>query len=160
MKSIIIYYSFSGNTKFVAARLGEFLRERGEVDLIDLKAKDESASFFGQAARAFRHLKASLEPVNFDLQQYDLICLGSPVWAFGPAPAMNAYLDKCYGLENKKIILFTTYGSGTGNGRCLDYMQAIVQQKRAGEVRRFSIQQAKVKEKDFVLAQIKAILPL
>ncbi|MFH1199160.1 MAG: flavodoxin [Candidatus Omnitrophota bacterium] len=160
MKSVVIYYSFSGNTRLVAVSLREFLSLRGEVDFLDLKVKDESSSFLGQAARAFRHIKADLQPVNFNLQQYDLICFGSPVWAFGPAPAINAYLDKCYGLENKKVVLFTTYGSGTGNKRCLDYMQGIVRQKGAGIINRFSIQQFKIKEKDFILSEIRKILPL
>jgi flavodoxin len=158
MKSIIIYYSYNGNTKKVSYVLSEYLKPRSEIEFIELKGLDESSSFFGQCQRAFRHKKAVIQPVNFDLSSYDLICMGTPVWAFGPAPAMNTYLDKCSGVENKLAILFTTYGSGTGNERCLNYMQGILAKKGAREFKRFSIQQFKVKDKDFVLSKIRQIL--
>lgn len=157
MKSVIIYYSYSGNTKLVAGVLNEYLSSKGEVEIVELKALDESDKFVSQAARAFWKKRAQIQPVNPDLKNYDLICLGTPVWAFGPAPAMNTYLDNCAGLEGKEIILFTTYGSGTGNERCLDYMQKILSQKGAKGFKRFSIQQGKVKYQEFVLSKIKEI---
>ena len=160
MQSIIIYYSYSGNTQKVANILTEYLKLKGEVDIIELKGLDESDKFLAQAVRAFRHKRAEIQPVNFNLSRYDLICLGSPVWAFGPAPAINTYLDKCFGLEGKDVVLFTTYGSGTGNERCLNYMQDILAKKGAKEFNRFSIQQFKVSDKDFVLNKIKEITRL
>jgi flavodoxin len=155
MRSIIIYYSYSGNTRRVAEFLAEYLKVKGEVAVIGLKPQDESDKFFRQCLRGFKHIKAELGPVNFDLSPYDLICFGTPVWAFGPAPAMNAYLDKCFGLKGKEVVLFTTYGSGVGNKRCLDYMQDILVQKEVKEVKRFSVQQFKVNDTGFILAQIK-----
>lgn len=160
MKSAIIYYSFSGNTKKVAEVLAEYLKGRGEVELTALKCLDESSNFFTQAIRAFRHKKGELALMNFDLSTYDLICLGTPVWAFGPAPAINTYLDKCFGLEGKSVILFTTYGSGTGNQRCLNYMQNILAKKGAKDFKEFSIQQFKVNDKNFVVSKIKEIAPV
>lgn len=157
MKSIIVYYSYSGNTKKAAQALAEYLKDKGEAELISLQPLDESNSFFGQGNRAFRHVRAKIEPAKFDLSCYDLICLGSPVWAFGPAPAMNTYLDRCSGIEGKKIILFSTYGSGTGNQRCLNYMREILSKKGAKEFKQFSIQQFKVKDKEFVLSKIKEV---
>jgi flavodoxin len=155
MKSIIIYYSYSGNTKKVAGILGEYLRQKGQVDHLELMCLDESKSFLGQCRRAFAHTKGQVQPLNFDLTNFDLVCFGTPVWAFGPAPAMNTCLDKCPGVENKEIVLFTTYGSGTGNQRCLNYMQNILAKKGARDFKKFSIQQFKVDNKEFVLSVIK-----
>jgi flavodoxin len=160
MKSIVIYYSYTGNTKKVAAVLAGYLKEKSEVEIIELKSLDEARSFLGQAARAFWKKRAQIQPVNFDLKDFDLICLGTPVWAFAPAPAMNTYLDNCAGLEGKDIILFTTYGSGTGNKRCLNYMQEILSQKGAREFKKFSIQQFKVNDQNFILYRIKEVLSL
>ena len=154
MKSAVIYYSYSGNTKLVAETLSLYLSGKGEVQVVDLQALDESRSFFGQCKRAFWHKRAKLKPAKFDLSGYDVICFGTPVWAFGPAPAMNAYLDRCGGVTGKKVILFTTYGSGTGNQRCLNFMQAILAKKGAQAFSRFSIQQFKVKDKEFILSEI------
>ena len=158
MRSIIIFYSYSGNTKKVAEVLVNYLKEKGEVELVELRALDESSNFFAQARRAFYKKRAKLSAVNFDLTKYDTVCLGTPVWAFAPAPAMNAYLDKCVGLEGKSLILFSTYGSGTGNNRCLNYMQGILVKKGVKVFKRFSIQQGKVMDKEFVLSKIKQVV--
>ena len=157
MKSAVIYYSYSGNTKQVANLLVEHLNSQGEVNKIELTPLDESKSFLGQCRRAFSHARAKVEPVNFDLSGFDLICLGTPVWAFGPAPAMNTYLDNCSGVAGKDVILFSTFGSGTGNERCLNYMQDILSKKGSSNFNSFSIQQSKVGNREFVLSKIKEI---
>ena len=154
MKSVIVYYSYSGNTKKVAGVLAEALRKKGETEELELVALDEPGSFLGQCGRAFRHMEARIQDVNFDLSKYDLICFGTPVWAFGPTPALNTYLDKCSGIQGKEVILFSTYGSGAGKDKCLDYMQKILSGKGATGFKRFSIQQGKVDKKEFVASEI------
>ncbi|MFC1804321.1 flavodoxin family protein [Candidatus Omnitrophota bacterium] len=154
MRSAVIYYSYSGNTKKVAKVLIGRLKEKGEVDIIELTALDESNKFFSQCARAIRHKRAQIAPVNPDLSGYDLICLGTPVWAFAPAPAVNTFLDECSGVGAKPAVLFTTYGSGTGKERCADYMQQILTKKGVGNFKRFSVQQSKVDDKEFVLSKM------
>ncbi|HTZ11583.1 MAG TPA: NAD(P)H-dependent oxidoreductase [Candidatus Margulisiibacteriota bacterium] len=158
MKSAVIYYSFSGNTRKVAMILSEYLRRLGEVSVIELKAPGESNNFFTQAGKAFRHKREEIETVELDLAGYDLISLGTPVWAFGPAPAMNSCLDRCSGIKGKRVILFTTYGSGTGNERCLNYMQQILLSKGASSFERFSIQQSKSNDKESVLNEITKVV--
>jgi len=61
------------------------------------------------------------------------------------------------GCENKGVVLFTTYGSGTGNERCLRFMQGLLAKKGARTLNTF-VQQSKVKDKEFVLSKIKEIL--
>jgi NAD(P)H-dependent FMN reductase len=158
MKSLIIYYSYSGNTKKVAGYLREYLGQRGQADIAELKAPDETNSFLGQCRRAFLRKRARIEPLNYDPGKYDLICLGAPVWAFAPPPAMNTYLDQVQNIQGKEVVLFTTYGSGTGNNRCLNYMRRLLMKKGAESFRRFSLQQVKVNDRDFVMARIGAIL--
>ena len=160
MKSLVVYYSYSGNTKKVALALEELLRTKGEVVVTELKAQDESASFIKQCRRAFSKVRAKIEPVNSSLSGYDVVCLGSPVWAFAPAPAVNTFLDNCSGLEGKEVVLFTTYGSGTGNGRCLVYMKNALLKKGATKCEHFSIQQSKVSDAGAVAAKIKEKLSL
>ncbi|MDI6758497.1 MAG: flavodoxin [Candidatus Omnitrophota bacterium] len=157
MKSAIIYYSYSGNTRKVADVLFEELKKEYEVDVIELKAIDESDEFLKQASRAFWRKKAAIQNVNFGLSSYDLVCFGTPVWAFGPAPAINTYLDNCIGTEGKEIVLFTTYGSGAGNKHCLKIMQKELNKKGAKDFRCFSVQQLKTNDKEFVLSQIKKL---
>jgi flavodoxin len=157
MKSIVVYYSYSGNTRKVAEILAEHLAEKYETQTLELKPLDESKNFFVQGGRAYRHIRAELDDVNFDLASYDLICLGTPVWAFTSTPAINAYAQACEGLVNKTVILFTTSG-GIGDKRCLDYLQGILSKKGAGIFKCFSIWCPKVEQKDFVLSKIKQAL--
>lgn len=157
MKTLIIYYSYSGNTKKVAEYLRAYLEQKGRVDIIELKAQDEANSFFGQCRRAFRRARATIEPLNCNFSDYDLICFGSPVWAFAPAPAINTCLDQAQNIQGKEIILFTTFGSGTGNTRCLNYMQKILADKGVRSFKRFSVQQCKVGYREFVDTQIQTV---
>ncbi|MBL7081094.1 MAG: NAD(P)H-dependent oxidoreductase [Candidatus Omnitrophica bacterium] len=150
MQAIIIYYSYTGNTRRVSQFLYEYLKEKGEVDLIELSPLDESNAFLTQAVRARLHKQAKLPSVNFDLSRFDLICFGSPVWAFASVPAMNTYLNKCLGLEGKDVLLFVTYGSGLGVSSCLDYMQSLLSRKGIKQFKRISFQEKKVSNKDFI----------
>lgn len=160
MKAIIIYYSYTGNTKLVAEDLVDILQEKGEVATIELKDLTENGNFLSQAAKGFRHKRAEIQPVQFDLKNYDLICFGTPVWAFGPAPAINSHIDRCVGLGDKVVILFTTYGSGAGREHCLNYMKGILAKKGVREFMRFSIQQREVRDRELVLRKIKEALRL
>lgn len=160
MKSVIVYYSYSGNTRRVARLLNEELKQKGETELRELKPTDESRNFFLQCRRAIKRIRAKLEEVDFDLSAYDLICIGTPIWAFGPAPAVNTYLDGCCGIEGKQIILFTTYGSGTGNDKCLNYMQEILAKKGAKSFQYFSLSGGKIKNTEYVLSRIKETMRL
>ncbi|MFC1646388.1 flavodoxin family protein [Candidatus Omnitrophota bacterium] len=151
MTSAIVYYSYTGNTRKVALQLKDYLERKGSVELIEIKALDESKSFFGQCNRAFFGKEAIIEGVRLELSGFDLICVGTPVWAFGPAPAINAYLNKCAGVKNKTVVVFTTYGSGTGNGKCIRKIENSLKKKGAIKFRSFSIQQFKTSNKDFIL---------
>lgn len=162
MKVIIVFYSFSGNTRLVANLLKEKLTEKGySVDLIELKPIDESEKFFNQALRAFFHKKAKLKETKYNLSEYQIICFGSPIWAFGPAPALNTYLEKVFGLENKKAIIFGTYGSGVGREKFLSYIKTILLKKGITDTTNFLIQQNEIKNRNFVFSEIeKAITSL
>lgn len=150
MKSLIVYYSYTGNTRKIAERLKDILSRKGEAEIYQLKPIDESNNFFVQAIRAFAGKRAQLPDLKFDLSSYDLICLGTPVWAFAPTPAINTFLDKCKNLDGKDAICFTTYGSGTGVKRCINTMIERLKQKGAFKISSFSIQQFRVNDTGFI----------
>ncbi len=158
MKSTIIYYSYSGNTQKIAGILQSILAQKGETQIQRLLPTDESDKFFAQCARAFKHVRATLPDEKFDLSAYDLICVGTPVWAFAPVPAINTFLDKCSGLGGKKVICFTTYGSGTGVKKCLATIEKALKEKGASTVYNFGVQQGKVNDTAFVEGEIKKTL--
>ncbi len=140
MKALIVYYSETGNTKKLAHLIGEYLHNQGwAVDERWLHAPNESKSFMGKCLKAFFHIRTKVESTFVVVSPYDLVCFGSPVWAFEPAPAARTYMMDCVGLVGRKTVAFVTYGSGLGKGRCLGNMAKMLKKKDAREVKLFSV---------------------
>ena len=57
--------------------------------------------------------KPELNPVDKNPQEYDLIFIGTPVWAWNPAPPLKSFLSS-RSIMNKKIALFCCHGGGKG----------------------------------------------
>ncbi|MCK4993892.1 MAG: NAD(P)H-dependent oxidoreductase [Candidatus Omnitrophica bacterium] len=158
-KALVLYYSYSGNTKKVAAVLQKVLAEKYQVNMLELKALDEPDSFVRQCLRSLKKKQAQIqENISFDVSEYDLIALGTPVWAFGMAPAMRTFINKCSDFQLKDIIVFATYGSGVGKEKCLKEMAQISISRGAGVVKQFLVQQNDTADEQRVTLCIKEIL--
>lgn len=159
MKSLITYYSYSGHTDKVARILEGILKKRGEVSVQRLKPKDEITSFFGQARAAFMRRRAELESgAIFEASAYDLIVIGSPVWAFAPTPVINSYLDKINGLNGKKVIMLLTSGSGAGVGKCFDNIKTVLENKGAAHIAKLNIPDRYLNDENFIISSFEKIL--
>ena len=159
MNTLITYYSFSGNTDKVANIFADVLRKRGGVILQRLKPSDEIQKFALQCKAAFMGKRAVLEgDVQFDLGQYDLLLIGSPVWAFAPTPAINTYLDKLSGLNGKRAIILLTSGSGTGVNRCFKNIRKVLESKGASRVDEVNIPDRKQKDTEFIASSLEKVL--
>ena len=93
MKTAIVYYSLEGNTKFAAEKMAAALG----ADLISLVPVKEyptgnvSKYFWGGKSAVFRaHPK--LEPYRFKAEEYELVIIGSPIWASTYAPPLRTFL--------------------------------------------------------------------
>jgi len=142
MRTAIVYYSFTGNTNRTAHIIADMLRYRGEdVVPIRIRPLKEEKHFLAQCRDAFMGKKPELYKTLLDLNGFDKVIFGSPVWAFKPAPAINAYIDKCSSLEGKKAVCFVTYGSGAGKDKTLENMKKALQAKGANVIQTVSFQQ-------------------
>ena len=159
MKTLITYYSFSGNTDKVANIFSDVLKAKGEVVLQRLKPKDEIMTFGAQAKAAFMKKRSQLEDsVNFDASSYDMVVLGTPVWAFAGAPAMNSFLDKLNGLHGKRAVILLTSGSGVGVGRCFKNIRSILESKGASQIDQINIPDRKQGDREFIVSTISKYL--
>jgi len=134
MKVALVFYSFTGNTKRAVLFLRDIFKSKNrECNLIELKPLKETTAFFKQCWEAFLKRKPELisNREEYDLGEYNLIIIASPVWAFAISPAMRSYLKKVEGLDNKKVACFLTFGSGTGADRALREIENILRKKRA-----------------------------
>lgn len=115
MKPIIIYYSYSGNTRRVAAEIGRVLG----ADLAELQtAQPYTGSYDDVVDQGQREVNSGflpqLQPLDADLDQYDTIILGTPVWWYTFAPAINSFLHSA-DLSGKTVYPFATNGGWLGH---------------------------------------------
>ena len=105
----IIYYSLSGRTK-------EELEKRYEGDFYRLKGKIKiprnywvQMALLGYASTF--NTRNKYDPLDIDLDKYDEIVLGSPVWAFTFNPMLKRFL-KDHPFKNKKVTILITHEGG------------------------------------------------
>jgi Flavodoxins len=113
MKTLVIYYSYTGNAKKIA----EDLAKKESADILEVKEKNTRSKFnayvFGSFA-AMRQKQVQLQPFNSDFSKYDKLIIVMPIWAGHPAPAMSNIINLLP--KNKKIALIMTSGSGNSKG--------------------------------------------
>ena len=142
MRTAIVYYSYSGNTHRVANLMAEILKSKGDdVVLVRIRPLKEEKNFVLQCRDAFLVKKPELYRTLTNLKDFDRVIIGSPVWAFKPAPAINTYIDTCENISGKECMVFVTYGSGTGKDKAIEFMKKTLQNKGANIKDSFSFQQ-------------------
>lgn len=111
-KTLIVYYSFEGNTRCAARLLAEKLgAETLELEPVrDYPRSSVGKYVFGGAAASFS-AEPELKPYAFEPDQYDLIVLGSPVWAGRTAPPMNTFLKR-WDLRGRRVAAFACSSGG------------------------------------------------
>lgn len=117
-KTLVIYFSHSGNTEY-QARIAQAVLHADSYELVvktpyptDYEATVSRAN--QEQAGALPQLRVEDLP---DFTQYDLVLFGSPIWRMTLANPMQAFL-KQFGQQmgGKKVAEFTThagYGAGT-----------------------------------------------
>ena len=122
MKSAVIYYSLEGNTKYaaekIAARLGADL-----IPIIPVKEYPTgkvSKYFWGGKSATFGEAPR-LAPYRFDQNQYDLVILGTPIWAGTFAPPLRTFIRENK-LTGKKVALFACC-SGGATEKCFEQLK-------------------------------------
>jgi FMN-dependent NADH-azoreductase len=158
MKTLVTYYSYSGITAKVIDIFKEVLEKNLELKIQRLEPKEEITSFFGQCMAARFKKRSEIEEALFDASNYDTIIIGLPVWAFAPTPAVNTYLDKVTGLNNKKLIVLLTSGSGAGVKMCFKYISNILRSKGVSSISEINIPNAKMDDKSFIISSLEKVL--
>ena len=114
MKTAVIYYSYGGNCALVAEILKtELSADIFRIETLDDKKRKGISLFFWGGGQVFMGKKPPLKPLSVEISAYDLVVLGTPVWAGSPAPALASFLGK-NSITGKKIALFCCHGGGKG----------------------------------------------
>jgi len=159
MRAKIFYYSLTGNTRRVSQVLAEVLNKNNiDVEIQQVIALDESSSFFKQGLRAFFKRKAKIAPIDMDISNFEIICIGSPVWALTVPAGMRTFLDQLQSLKDKDVIIFVTYGSGVGKDKCIREITTICTSREAKSVRSISFKDKDTLDKNKIYESLSKLV--
>lgn len=122
MKTLIVYYSLEGNTDLIANKIKEHLNS----DIVRLIPKKDVPTggfkkyFWGGKSAMFGD-KPELEEYKAAIAGYDVIIIGTPVWAGTFAPAVGTFLAENQ-IKGKTIYLFACHGGG-GAQKCFNKLE-------------------------------------
>lgn len=112
MKTLVVYYSMSGNTKFAA----ELIARNLGADIMPLepvrsypRSTIGKYIFCGKAATFGE--KPKLKSYRYDPADYERIVIGTPVWNSRLAPPINTFLNNC-DMRNKTTAAFFSSAGG------------------------------------------------
>jgi flavodoxin len=126
MKTLVVFYSYDGNSALVAKELQKALGEG--CDTLELQIEDGAkrsglGKYLWGGRMVLSHTNPKLKPYNTTIGGYDLLILGGPVWAGAPAPALQSFIADAKP-AGKRIGLFLCHGGGPG--KSLDKLKALL----------------------------------
>lgn len=111
-KTLILYYSQTGNTKAVAEEIQS--RLNAEIEAIEAVVPydgDFQATIERSGKEREEGILPEIKQIAHNIAEYDVIFLGFPVWFGTYAPPVAAFLNQV-DLSGKKVVPFCTFGSG------------------------------------------------
>jgi len=121
-KKLVVFYSFEGNNRLISKAISKEVK----ADLLELKPVKEIKTrgfmkYFWGGKQVLMKEKPALKPLSKDPQKYDLIFIGTPVWALTFSPPLRSFFSKVK-LKNKKIALFCCHEGH--KGKTLEKMES------------------------------------
>lgn len=122
MKTLVAFYSLTGNTSLVASKIAALLH--ADTDRILTEVPYEGG--WGYAKAAYHSLigrKVAIKASGVTPQDYDLVVVAGPVWSGRIAPPVRTYLANYRG-QFRRVAFCVTQG-GTSPGKALQQMETI-----------------------------------
>ena len=115
MKTAVVYFSWSGNTRFAA----ETIAKKSGGDLFEIKAETPYNSNFNKCCdeakpECYGKKQRAIKPIEgLDLAKYDAVFVGTPNWWGTMAPPVRTWaIQNKDALKGKTVCLFQTHGGG------------------------------------------------
>ena len=117
-KILIAYYTRSGNTEIVANQIKKLIGG----DLFRIEVVNKYPASYQEVLKVSKveidnHYKPPIKSLVDNIDQYNIIFIGTPNWYSTIAPPVATFLSM-HDLSEKTIIPFATHGGG-GEARCL-----------------------------------------
>lgn len=122
MRILVAYYSRTGHTRRVAAAIASACG--AEIEAIrDSRPRTGLLGWWRSGKEAWQGRPADILPIDKDPGEYDLVVIGTPVWAGRMSSPVRAYLTGQQA-RLKRVALFCTEG-GSGGEKVLRQMAAL-----------------------------------
>ena len=92
VKALIIYYSRTGNTRWLAQALADQL----DAEVLELKCDRYRPGPLRYLRAGYDSVKGNIPPIDLPQRNYlayDLVLLGTPIWTSYPALPLRAFLE-------------------------------------------------------------------
>lgn len=114
MNKLVVYFSYTGNTKMIANKI----REKLNCDILEIKTVIPYSEDYDTVVNDEQNSEASnrlpeIQDIGIDLSKYDEIILGTPVWWYRPVPAIRTFLTR-NDLSGKTIKPYATNAGWLG----------------------------------------------
>jgi len=118
MKTLVTFYSRTGNTRKIGEKIAATLRADMD-EIIDKKNRKGIIGWISGGRDSFRKKYTEIEAKK-DPSKYDLAVVGTPIWTGSATPAIRTYLSR-----NKfnKIAFFCSCGGS--KGKSFDEMEKL-----------------------------------
>jgi len=125
MKILVAYYSKTGNTKKVALEIARALK--ADVDeIIDLKKRSGILGWLIAGRDAMKEKQTEIVTTK-DPGDYNLVIIGTPIWAWNTTPAIRTYITQ-FKDKFKNVSFFITSGS-TPPAKPVAYLETLAGKK-------------------------------
>ena len=109
---LVLYYSQTSNTKAVAEEIAQQLgADIEEIVPVNPYDGDFQATIERCMQEKEQGVITEIQPLASDINKYDVVFIGYPVWFGTYAPPVAAFLKQT-DLSGRKIVPFCTFGSG------------------------------------------------
>jgi flavodoxin len=122
-KTLIVFYSRSGTTGRIAEALSEALKCDLEK-IIEPRPRTGSLGYIRSLLEASRKRPSTILAKKHEVSSYDLVVIGTPVWAWSPSSPVRAYLTATAN-QLPEVAFFCTLGA-SGSESTFAQMTAIV----------------------------------
>ena len=125
MKGILVYFSLNGHTRYVAKEIAQRLGlETLELETVKDYPKGKFAQFFFCGRQTLLGQTPNLKDYDFKGANYDLVVLGTPVWASSYAAPLETFFKENH-LNTKQVAVYACSSGGNAE-KCFSKVEAKV----------------------------------
>lgn len=130
--TLIIYYSYTGNSE----RIAYYVKDKLSADILKLEPKIPFSNDYDEVVQEWQNndikRDVDIKEINIDLSKYKKIVLITCTWWYGISPVMKRFL-KDYDLSNKDVLVASSNAGWIGHS-INDYKELLPNSNIKGEL--------------------------